>query len=80
MVEPDLRFRVSSGGVAYGAPHNMTHGASAPLVTAKEAADAGKPRPSGTVRVAAIDMNVRARNGEWDCFGLRDRGGAVVAW
>ena len=77
-----MRFRVSSGGVAYGAPHNMTHGASVPLVAARAAATTGEPRSSGTVKVAAIDMNVRARNGEWHCFGLRYRGWRhrVVAW
>ena len=54
-MEPDLRFLVSSGGVAYGNSDNIASGASVPLMTAT--ADEG--------------FNVRARNGEWHCFGLR---------
>ena len=79
-MEPDLRFLVLSGGVAFGAPHNIAYGASVPLVTATAAAEAGRPCPSGTVKIAPIGMNVRARNGEWNCFGLRDRDGTVTAW
>ena len=71
-MEPDLRFLVSSGGVAYGAPHNIAYGASVPLMTATAAAEEAEPRPGGTVMIGDIDMSVRARNGEWNCFGLRD--------
>ena len=72
-MDPDQHFVVSSGGVAYGAPHNVAYGASVPLVSATAAAAAGEARQSGTVIAAAtIVMNVRARNGEWLCYGLRD--------
>ena len=77
---PDSRFLVSSGGIAYGAPHNIVYGASVPLETATAASEAGRPRTSGTVIVGDSDMNVKARNGEWQCFGLRDREGDIAAW
>ena len=79
-MDADLRFVVSSGGVAYGCPHNVAYGASVPLVSAAAAAAAGEARPSGTVSAATFDMNVRSRNGEWLCYGLRDEGDVVVAW
>ena len=82
-MEPDLRFLVSSGGVAYGNPNNIAYGASVPLVTATAAAEEGEPSTGGgTVMAADIDMNVRARNGEWHCFSLRDSRdrGTVAAW
>ena len=77
---PDSRFLVSSGGIAYGAPHNIVYGASVPLETATAASEAGGPRSAGTVIKGFIDMNVKARNGEWQCFGLRDREGDITAW
>ena len=79
-MEPDLRFLVSSGGVAYGNSDNIAYGASVPLTNATAAAEEAEPRPGGTVMIGDIDMSVRARNGEWNCFGLRDRDGTVAAW
>ena len=77
-MDPDLSFHVSSGGVVFGAPHNMRHGASVPLVPASVAAG-GRPSAAGTVIATGFDMNMQARNGKWQAFGLRD-GDRVVAW
>lgn len=78
---PDRCFHVSSGAVAFGARHNIAHGASVPVVDTNVVAQR-EPAPrngGGTVRCAQLDCNVRARTGEWQCFALVDAAQSV-AW
>ncbi|KAK6329839.1 hypothetical protein TWF718_003272 [Orbilia javanica] len=70
-------FTVSSGGVCFGALHNIWSGSTAPI----QSFPVARPQTNGTVIAHELQYNIVARNGTWNVYRLIDnRNGGVSAW